>query len=383
MMPMRLIVWRSSLRACLALAFTINLGAGYWQDPADAMAAQQRGDWTGAETIWRQLTAAAPKDYRYWTSLGACLAHQNRYADAIADYRKALALSPHDPQTNFNLGLAYFKTGNLDRAIPPLQAAERSLPQAANQIQLLLGMSFYGRGQLALAAPHLEAASKADQGNSELQLVLARAYLQAHDFSKAQGQFAQMLTTDPDSGQVHLLLGEALDGMGKQDAAAEEYRIAAQGKNIPDAHFSLGYTLWRDKNYGGAAEEFRKELAGNPKNHGALAYLGDVMLKSGETSEAEQKLRESVALKDNLWITHYDLGILAEKQQKYGLAIAEFQHANVTDSQRPEVHYHLAQSYKAVGKTAEAQRELRTVRSIHAGQTDDLVLKITGDASAK
>jgi len=44
----------------------------------------------------RILMKTNPKDYRYWTSLGACLAHRNRFDEAIEDYKKALAISPHD-----------------------------------------------------------------------------------------------------------------------------------------------------------------------------------------------------------------------------------------------------------------------------------------------
>ena len=51
--------------------------------------------------------------------------------------------------------------------------------------------------------------------------------------------------------------------------------MAAQSGAVPDAHFGLGYLLWRDKHYDEAAREFRQELAANPKHHAALAYLGD------------------------------------------------------------------------------------------------------------
>jgi tetratricopeptide (TPR) repeat protein len=339
---------------------------------------QEKGDWTGAETVWRALVKNAPKDHRYWTSLGACLAHQDRFGEAVEDYKKALTISPRDGQTNFNLGLAYFKLGNLEKAITPLKAAEAAMPQVQGQLHVLLGMSYYGVGRYKEAIPYLEAAQKEKPDNAELQLVLAKSYLVCKEYDKAKLQFQTMLERSGDSPQVHMLLGEAYDGLGKQEAALQEFRAAAQNGAAPDAHFGLGYLLWRDKHYDEAAQEFHRELAVNPKHHPSLAYLGDVLLKSGSTEKAYQALQESIGIKDNLWITHYDLGIIAADDKHYALAIEQFKRAVAINNKRPEVHYHLAQVYKAINQSAEAQKELRIVSSLHEKETEDLVTKVSG-----
>lgn len=364
-------------KTCLILALAYILPA-VAQAPSEALALQEKGDWTGAEIIWRNLVGSNPKDYRYWTSLGACLAHENRFDEAIEDYKRALAISPHDGQTNFNLGLAYFKLGNLQRAIAPLQTAETTLPQAQGQLNVLLGMSYYGTGKHKEAIPYLEAAQKENPANGELQLVLAKSYLLAKEYDKASLQFQTMLERNGDSPQVHILLGEAYDGLGKQDNAVQEFRAAAGNGIVPDAHFGLGYLLWRDKHYDEAVTEFRKELAINSKHHEALAYLGDSLLKLGDKSSAEKAIGGSVAAKDSLWITHYDLGIIAADSKNYPGAIEQFKRALAINNKRPDIHYHLAQVYRAVGQNAEAQKELRIVASLHEQRNEDLVTKISG-----
>ena len=364
-------------KICLIFALTYILPA-IAQAPSEALTLQEKGDWTGAEAVWRALVKTDPKDYRYWTSLGACLAHQSRFVEAIEDYRKALAISPHDGQTNFNLGLAYFKLGDLQHAIAPLKTAQTVMPQAQEQLNVLLGMSYYGTGKHTEALPYLEAAQKEKPDNGELQLVLAKSYLLVKEYDKAKLQFQTMLERNGDSPQVHMLLGEAYDGLGKQDAALQEFRAAAGSGSVPDVHFGLGYMLWRDKHYDEAAKEFRQELAVNPKHHAALAYLGDVLLKSGDTGAARKTLGESIAVKDNLWITHYDLGIIAANQRSHSVAIEQFKRALALNSKRPEIHYHLAQVYKAINQNAEAQAELRIVSSLHEKETEDLVTKVSG-----
>ncbi len=375
--------WRALPRArfallavCAVMAFDVQLAA---QNPEQALALQQSGDWAAAEAVWRQLTRAAPADYRYWTSLGACLAHQGRFEEAIEDYRKSLRLSPHDPQTNFNLGLACFKTGKLERAIQPLTVAEGALPQGAEQARLLLGMSYYGTGQAAKAIPYLERAAEHEPANAELQLTLARAYLQANAFDKAREQFVRMLSINSDSAQVHLLLAEAYDGLGKTEDALAEFRLAAGDGRTRGAHFGAGYLLLRDKHYDEAIAEFRQELTANPNGYAALGYLGDALLKAGNSQDAFSCLRASIAAEDKLWITHFDLGIIAETAKDYPGAINQFRQAITVNARRPEVHYRLAQAYAAVGQSAEAQAERRKVQALHAERNDDLVMKVSGN----
>lgn len=358
-----------------ALCFCLlSIGPARAQSPSDAMSLEQRGDWAGAEAVWRSLVQGNPGDYRYWTSLGACLAHQKHFAEAIADYKRALAISPHDPQTNFNLGLAYFKLGKLKRAIPPLTIASATFSRMP-QLDLLLGMSLYGTGQYAAASTYLAAAQAREPDNGELQLVLARAYLFSGEYAKAQGQFRLMLVRNPDSPEVHLLLGEAYDALGKQPQAQTEFEAAAKGK-VPGSHFALGYLLWRDKHYGKAAAEFRKELELFPDQYTAQAYLGDSLLKQGRPVEAAKWIRRSIATKDVLWVAHYDLGVMAAEKHDYANALEELQHSVRLDANRPAAYYHLAQVYKALGKTRQAETELAVVKRLHAKQNQDLIVKL-------
>lgn len=357
----------------VALGFLQQIRA---QSPSDALQLQRQGDWSKAETVWRSLIEANPQDDRYWGSLGACLAHQNRYDEAIQAYKRALVLKPGEPQAELNLGLAYFKLGQLDKAIPPLKVAAGSFP-ANRQVDVLLGMSLYGTGRYRDALPYLEPVAARDPNNAELQLIVARSYLLSGLYEKARDQFKAMLVRDENSAAVHMLLGEAYDGLGKTDEAQAEFRAAAQS-NAPDAHFSIGYLLWRDKHYDEAAAEFRKELANNPGQYEALAYLGDCLVKQGDANQASQYLHRSINQKDVLWITHYDLGLIAADRKNYREAIIELQRAASLDNKRAEVHYHLAQAYKAVGDQIKAQAELRAVSQLHEQRNQDLILKVHG-----
>lgn len=351
------------------------------QSPSDAEAMEAAGDWHGAESIWRLLAAKNPKDYRPWTSLGVALAHQNKFSEAIEAYVKALALNPQTAQTNLNLGLAYFKSGQLEKAIAPLKKAETALP-ASGQIETVLGMCLYGTGRYGEAARYLELAETKNPDNKELRFVIAQAYLWSGQYQKAKLAFQTMLEQDPDSPQVQILLGEAYDGLGRTEEAIKAFRKAASQGQIPDAHFGLGYLLWKTHSYEQAATEFRNELRIDSKNYKALAYLGDCELELQDLEAARRHLLESVALQDVLWIAHFDLGKMETNEKHYESARKQFQRAIELEPNRPEAHYRMAQVYQALGETSEAHKELQIVTRLHEVKNEDLILKVSGNKAA-
>ena len=353
------------------------------QSPSDAEAMQAAGDWTGAESIWRTLAAQHPDDDRLWTSLGVTLAHQRKFSEAIQAYLKALKLNPGAAETNLNLGLSYFKSGELEKAIPPLEKTAAQMP-GSTQIETVLGMCLYGTGKYREAVPHLQLAQPKDREsrnteNRELEFVIAQAYLWSGQYEKAKLAFQTMLERAPDSPQVQILLGEAYDGLGRTEEAIGAFRKATnQGQAIPDAHFGLGYLLWKTHAYEQAATEFHKELTIDSENYKALAYLGDCEFELGDMNAAQQDLDQAIAIDDVLWITHFDLGKIEARQKQNESALKQFQRAIKMEPNRPEAHYRLAQVYQALGRVAEAHQELQTVTRLHEMKSDELVLKISG-----
>lgn len=347
------------------------------QTPGDAQALEAGGNWPGAEALWDSLVHEHPDDYRLWTSLGICRSHERKFPDAIAAYKKALSINPKAVEPQLNLGIAYFKSGKLEQAIAPLRMAAAQLPDN-QQANLLLGMSLYGTSRYADAAPYLEIARTKDPVNKELQFVLAQAYLWGAQYGKARLEFQSMIKNDPNSSQTHMLLGEAYDGLGKIDQAIDEFQKATQGAPIPNAHFGLGYLLWRKHDYIDAGMEFRKELTVDPTSYQALAYLGDAELKLGQTDLAERDLSKSVSAGGRLWIAEFDLGKIEQDRKNLAAAIEHFRRAAEEDASRIEPHYHLAQIYKANGQEAQARAELAEVSRLNREQTDDLIVKISG-----
>ena len=79
-----------------------------------------------AETAFQAALKRAPASPDVLLSYGAFLTeHTDRYADAVTILEKARTESPNDPALWYQLGLAYGKKGDLDRAIAALETARR------------------------------------------------------------------------------------------------------------------------------------------------------------------------------------------------------------------------------------------------------------------
>ncbi|MEQ1650878.1 MAG: tetratricopeptide repeat protein, partial [Hyphomicrobium sp.] len=96
---------------------------------------QRDGD---AVALYRRLLAIAPDHFRAWDNLGQSLQALGQIAEAETAYRRALAVAPGDPETNYHLALLLLLQGDLEagfraydwrwRAVPGLQHLPLKIP---------------------------------------------------------------------------------------------------------------------------------------------------------------------------------------------------------------------------------------------------------------
>src|SRR6516162_5637588 len=79
--------------------------------PEAAGALERKGDFAGAESVWRRWLRDHGRDAEAFASLGVVLSKQEKYGEAATAYRKALGLNPRLSGIQVNLGLAEFKQG--------------------------------------------------------------------------------------------------------------------------------------------------------------------------------------------------------------------------------------------------------------------------------
>jgi tetratricopeptide (TPR) repeat protein len=341
-----------------------------------ALALEQEGQIPAAEAAWRSLLSSHPNDWEGYAHLGLLEARQQHYREAIALDRKALSLNPNQPNLRVNLGLSQFKAGDLRGAMqsfaPVLRSAPPSSPLAL-RLTTLMGLAHYGVGEYAASVPYLKHAAAADPGNLELRMALAHSCLWSKQYQCVLDTYREILALNAESAEADMLAGEAYDALSNAAGALKEFQAAVKADpKQPNVHFGYGYLLWKASKYREAGEEFKAELANNPENPLALAYLGDTEMHLNQADAAAPDLEQAVRIQPVIPIAHLDLGIVYEGRGRKQEALREFKAAEKLNPGDPLVHWHLGRFYQAMGEKAEAKAEFARTQSLQNQKNESL-----------
>src|SRR5436309_1336410 len=85
--------------AIFSVVFITSVAVSVAQVPstADPIALEHEGKFAEAAEAWQALIKANPRDAAAFASLGLDLARQQKYAEAINAYKRAVALNPKLP----------------------------------------------------------------------------------------------------------------------------------------------------------------------------------------------------------------------------------------------------------------------------------------------
>jgi tetratricopeptide (TPR) repeat protein len=342
-----------------------------------AFSLEQQGKVPEAEAVWRALSTAYPTNPEPYAHLGLLEARQEHYTEAIAFYRKAMALNPAMPRLRYNLGLAYFKAGEYKDTILQLRPLLKTQPPSsdeAQQLTVLLGMSHFGLGEYAAAAPYLKKAADRDTQNLPLLLTLAHSCLLSKQYQCVLDEFHRIIALNPDSAEAHMLAGEALDEMKDTINATQEFRAAVQANpKEPNVHFGLGYMLWMQGQNQEAAQEFQAELNNFPEHALAMLYLADSDIKMNRLEDARPLLEKVVKINPTNSMGHLDLGIVYTKAGQREDALRELKTVIALKPDDVSAHWRLGLLYQSMGKTVEAKTEFDKSKRLNETADEDLI----------
>src|SRR3954447_8476428 len=106
-----------------------------------AIDAQQRGDFQTAITAYNKVLELRPGMVEAKVNLGAALAHEGRYDEAIAMYQSALPAVTQKNAVIMNIALAYYKKGDFENARQQLESLLKGQPNSV-RIAVLLGDTY-------------------------------------------------------------------------------------------------------------------------------------------------------------------------------------------------------------------------------------------------
>jgi tetratricopeptide (TPR) repeat protein len=370
-------VCRRSVYLALILAGCALFALSQSDQRQVAFSLEQQGKVPEAEAVWRALSTAYPTNPEPYAHLGLLEARQEHYAEAIAFYRKAMALNPAMPRLRYNLGLAYFKDGEYKDTILQLRPLLKTQPPSsdeAQQLTVLIGMSHFGLGEYAAATPYLKKAADRDTQNLPLLLTLAHSCLLSKQYQCVLDEFHRIIALNPDSAEAHMLAGEALDEMKDTINATREFRAAVQANpKEPNVHFGLGYMLWMQGQNQEAAQEFQAELNNFPEHALAMLYLADSDIKMNRLEDARPLLEKVVKINPTNSMGHLDLGIVYTKAGQREDALRELKTVIALKPDDVSAHWRLGLLYQSMGKTVEAKTEFDKSKRLNETADEDLI----------
>jgi len=159
--------------------------------------------------------------------LGYVMGEQNRWSDAITEYRTAIRLEPDLSLAHYNLGLGLDQEGDLGGAITEYREAIRLQPDlvvAHSNLSYVLRKKGDLDGAVAEARTAIRLRPELSNPHQELGIALAKK----HDFDAAITQFRIVIQLDPNNPKGHIGLGMALASKGEVQAGLSELQRACE-----------------------------------------------------------------------------------------------------------------------------------------------------------
>jgi tetratricopeptide (TPR) repeat protein len=320
-----------------------------------AKEAEVGGDAAGAVLKYKEILRIAPKLGSAYNNLGLLYFKQEQYEKAVSTLEQGLKVNPAMPTAYALLGISLSELGRYQEARARLEEALRRDPND-NNAEKILANDLVKLGDLEAAAAHLRAISHREPQDQEVWYLLGQAYMHL-----SEQALSKMNAINPDSELVHEMSGEVMESMKNYDGALFEYKKAADmAPQKPGVHYKLGNVYWTIAQWDAATKEFQAELANDPRNCKAQGLIADILID--QKMEFEQGLAEvekALALCPNLVQGRIDRGRALLKLNRNEEAVKDLQTAAQKSPDDPGAHFFLAQAYRGMGRTRDAQAEMQ------------------------
>ncbi len=282
-----------------------------------------------AERYYKSLIEMDSSDHRGWQGLGFIygIVRQD-YAKGEEYYKKALELSPDNPDVLFGLARVYEKQGKVDKAYNLYKEALNRKPDNAG-LNRSFGKFLYEIKRYDEAIPYLEKAAEKKKDDKDLLDMLLKAYMEAHksgkdvDLGRAL-EYANRLIELADTLEkykYYMKRAKLYENLGKKKEAIADYEKAVEMN--PQAKVALVKVayLYDDLGMTAQAEKTAKRVVNDPdieKRYKAAAWmlLGDIRQKRAIALYKKKKYEQAVSTFDSALAAYQQAALLGEGKVK-------------------------------------------------------------------
>ena len=247
----------------------------------------QQGDFKHAVSELEIAISGLDKDPHLWLNYGIARMLNKQHSEATAVLENTLTLirdtesTTRNPaeiadlkvQCHYNLGLAYYQGGSIEKAIAAYQTAIQLEPNFADAYGGL-GIIYWRNGDLDAAIRHCQKAIKIAPENIEFHQNLTQIYWQKGMYDRAAIGYRIILELNPSDEKALHHLGIILLSKQAYDEAVSCFQKVLQIN--PDnalTHGALGTAYYKLGEEGPAIHEFQEVLRLDPQNQDAREML--------------------------------------------------------------------------------------------------------------
>jgi len=324
----------SGFRLALLLCFLTSCNAAQ-SEKAQTKVVTPRQHYDAARTFQlagdQEKAAAEYKSFLASALRGAAnaQAHVAQFEQATNLFEEAARLAPDDESVQLDYAALRLQQKDFAGAQPLVEQAIARHPKNI-AARVILGQILFSKHEYDAARKELEVAV-VEAPSFDDGYLLGLTYIKLNDLPHARMLFEEMVSGLGDSAEIHMRFGRAY-GNGEWEAlnySIDEFKKAiAKNDKLPQAHYFL-----------------------------ALAYLG----RDGESGfkTAVPELEAEAKLSPNEERTHFLLGYIALRQQRFAEAEKELLRATEINPQNPDPLISLGQLYTDKERDSEAEAILR------------------------
>ncbi|NPB03875.1 MAG: tetratricopeptide repeat protein [Thermotogae bacterium] len=265
-----------------------------------------------AEVFYQRIIKMDSTDPRGWHGLGFLYGIvKEDYVKGEEFYKKALELSPDNPDVLFGLAKVYEKAGEDEKAMNLYKEALQRKPDNA-ALNKSFGVFLYEKGKYAEAITYLEKAYEKRKDDFELLKTLTDAYLKASkekkdvDLEKAL-TYATALIELADTSQkykYYLKRAKIYEKLGKKKEAIADYERALKlNPNAKALKVRIAY-LYDDLGQTAKAEKLAREVINDKEidpqyRAPAWTLLGDIRQRRAIALYKAKKYEQAVSTFDS------------------------------------------------------------------------------------
>jgi len=321
-----------------------------------------------AVALYRKALALRPRWKDGWWSLATIEYDQDHYAQSARDFQKLIALDPANGTAHAMLGLCQFESSQDAPALSNLLKAEQLGIIKDAQLR---HVALYHMGLLELRMRKFgDAKETLDQ--------LVKLGVRSKELITALG-LAVLLITPKDAPSENTPGAAVVERAGQAEAllASKDYdqakqtyfQLMAEYPAYPNLHFAFGRLLLETNETDAAVEQFQSELKRDPQNVSSLLEIAAVRYQV-DSQEALPYAEKALKLAPRLPFTHYLVGLLRLDTGNPAGAISELEIAEKSFPNESRIYFSLGTAYARTGHKAEAAKARAEFTRLHAKERE-------------